>query len=113
MNSVIFENDVFLFECFFNFQIGDKGDNYIQPDDNDTLRDVTLYIIGYHSEDGVKRMLDYPADATHIISESVEKDMHDAIEKKNNRIIMKKIIIEFLFLVMLFGITWLSLILVS
>tara|TARA_R100000995_G_C3461256_1_gene113272 strand:+ start:334 stop:654 length:321 start_codon:yes stop_codon:yes gene_type:complete len=82
MNSVIFENDVFLFECFFNFQIGDKGDNYIQPDDNDTLRDVTLYIIGYHSEDGVKRMLDYPADATHIISESVEKDMHDAIEKK-------------------------------
>ena len=79
MNSVIFENDVFLFECFFNFQIGDKGDNYIQPDDNDTLRDVTLYIIGYHSEDGVKRMLDYPADATHIISESVEKDMHDAV----------------------------------
>ncbi len=82
MDNVIFEHDVFLFECFFRYVHGEKGDNYIQPDDYDKIEDVSVYIIGYYSEDGEKRMLDYPADATHIISEDVEKDMHKAIDKK-------------------------------
>lgn len=81
MTSVYFENDAILFETFYTFEEGIKGDGYLQPDDDDKIVVDCTYMVGYHTENGEKLMLPTPADVSHIINKDVIETRDLAIEK--------------------------------
>ena len=82
MNCVYFENDTILFKTYYTYDEGLKGDGYLQPDDDDRINIDSTYMVGYHTEDGEKLMLEIPADVTYIINIAVIEARDIAIEKQ-------------------------------
>tara|TARA_R100001463_G_scaffold28672_4_gene65659 strand:+ start:4992 stop:5255 length:264 start_codon:yes stop_codon:yes gene_type:complete len=83
-NSIYFEYDVVLFQSFYNFTKGLKGDGYIQPDDDDKITHLKTMIVGHVRDSGKIKMFKKHIDATFIINDEVKKIRDESIYKEEN-----------------------------
>ena len=85
--SITFEYDTFIFETNFEFEQGESGDGYMQPDDTDHFEIRSTFIIGALAlRTDIEPLMIKEArewlDVSDIIDEDVKKARDEAIKKE-------------------------------
>tara|TARA_R100001244_G_scaffold90968_1_gene68960 strand:- start:263 stop:553 length:291 start_codon:yes stop_codon:yes gene_type:complete len=77
-----FKNDIFIFRTYYEYEKGEPGDGYLQPDDNDKITIDKTVMVGYATEDKGDVILKDEADVTYVINEDVKRARDEAIENQ-------------------------------
>lgn len=80
-SSFIFEIDEFIFDVFYTYEKGMRGDGYLQPDDDDELYYDEVYLIGSFDEDGKATTFNNTYDIQHLLSNKILDTINDAMQE--------------------------------
>lgn len=80
-SSFIFEIDEFIFDVFYTYKKGMRGDGYLQPDDDDELYYDEIYLIGSCDEDGKGILLNNTYDIKNLLSNEIIDTINDAMQE--------------------------------
>lgn len=80
-SSFIFEIDEFIFDVFYTYEKGMRGDGYLQPDDDDELYYDEVYLIGSFDEDGKATIFNNTYDIQNLLSNKILDTINDAMQE--------------------------------
>ena len=80
-SSFIFENDEYIFEVFYIYERGMRGDGYLQPDDDDELEYDKINLVGKIEEDGSETIFNVETDVQYLLSNKILDTINDAMQE--------------------------------
>tara|TARA_S200002703_G_scaffold110845_2_gene96436 strand:+ start:304 stop:588 length:285 start_codon:yes stop_codon:yes gene_type:complete len=77
--NMIFNWEEYVFEIYYTFEKGMKGDGYLQPDDDDEIYIEKIELIAFFTEDGQELFCKNNPDVQHLLQHGVVDLINDAV----------------------------------
>lgn len=80
-SSFIFDNDEYIFEVLYTYEMGIRGDGYLQPNDDDELEYNQINLIAKIEEDGSETVFNVELDVQYLLSYEILDKINDQMQE--------------------------------
>ena len=80
-SSFIFDNDEYIVEVLYTYEMGIRGDGYLQPNDDDELEYDQINLIAKIEEDGSETVFNVELDVQYLLSYEILDKINDQMQE--------------------------------